>query len=66
MLFVSIFVFCVWKLIFKTKFVKPEEADLVTGLREIEEHEMEYYEEVQKIDKKQLSWFVRIGDKIFG
>ncbi|GME79603.1 unnamed protein product [Ambrosiozyma monospora] len=39
MVFVNIFLFVFWKFLKKTKFVKPEEADFITGLAEIEEHE---------------------------
>ncbi|ODV61197.1 uncharacterized protein ASCRUDRAFT_75908 [Ascoidea rubescens DSM 1968] len=66
MLFISIFVFCMWKLVFKTKFVKPEEADLVSGLREIEEHEIKYYQELETRNKKDLNMVQRVLDWIFG
>lgn len=43
MVFVDIGIFILWKLIKRTKFIKPEEADLVTGLAEVDEHERKYY-----------------------
>lgn len=43
MVFVNIGLILLWKLIKKTKMVNPAEADLVTGLDEIEQHEYEYY-----------------------
>lgn len=47
MVFIAIGVFTLWKLIKRTKFVKPAEADLQTGLEEIEEHEYQYYAELE-------------------
>lgn len=47
MIFVSAAVFIAWKLIKRSKFVKPAEADLTTGLDEIEEHEYQYYAELE-------------------
>ncbi|GMM29864.1 hypothetical protein DAMA08_026090 [Martiniozyma asiatica (nom. inval.)] len=44
MVFVDIGIYVGYKLIFRTKFVKPEEADLFTGIAEIEEHERIFYE----------------------
>ncbi|GME91690.1 unnamed protein product [[Candida] boidinii] len=52
MVFVNIFIFCSYKLIYRTKFVKPEDADLTTGLAEIEEHEAEYYKEFSEKQEK--------------
>ncbi|CAH6723978.1 general amino acid permease Agp2p [[Candida] jaroonii] len=43
MVFINIFLVFFWKIFKKTKYVKPEDADLATGLEEIEEHEYEYY-----------------------
>lgn len=43
MLFVTIAVFLVWKVWKKTKFIRPEDADLQTGIEEIEEHEYQIY-----------------------
>ncbi|CAK9441141.1 uncharacterized protein LODBEIA_P50100 [Lodderomyces beijingensis] len=51
MIFVSLAVFIAWKLIKKTKFVKPSEADLTSGLDEIEAHEFEY--NAQKGDEQE-------------
>ncbi|CUM65841.1 uncharacterized protein PRCAT00003490001 [Priceomyces carsonii] len=63
MVFINIFGFVSWKLIKRTKLVKPEEADLKSGLEEIESHEYDlYYDEGEKIDfpkkwhQKILSW----------
>ncbi|ODV81684.1 uncharacterized protein CANTADRAFT_19302 [Suhomyces tanzawaensis NRRL Y-17324] len=43
MIFVAIAVFSFWKLLKRTKVVKLSEADLYTGIEEIEEHEYEIY-----------------------
>ncbi|RCK59405.1 General amino acid permease AGP2 [Candida viswanathii] len=56
MVFVSLFVFIVWKLIKRTKFVKPSEADLTTGLEEIERHEYEYYAQMEASSVEQSKW----------
>lgn len=47
MIFVSAAVFILWKVIKRSKFIKPEEADLISGLDEIEEHEYQYYAELE-------------------
>lgn len=62
MIFVSIAVYVFWKVLKRTKFVKPEEADLTTGLDAIEEHEYEYYAKLESENKnvpkyrQALSW----------
>ncbi|KAK6454790.1 amino acid permease/ SLC12A domain-containing protein [Scheffersomyces xylosifermentans] len=47
MIFVSLAAFIFWKLLKRTKFIKPSEADLYSGIEEIEEHEYEYYAEIE-------------------
>lgn len=47
MIFVTLAVFIFWKIFKKTKFVKPSEADLTTGLEDIEEHEYEFYAQLE-------------------
>lgn len=46
MIFIDIAIFVLYKLIARTKWVKPEDADLVTGLKEVEEHEELFYEKL--------------------
>lgn len=53
MVFVDIGIFLLWKLVKKTKFVKPEQADLLTGLAEIDEHEREFYAARESKGKKE-------------
>lgn len=43
MFFIACGSFISYKIVFRTKFVKPEEADLFTGLNEIDEHERRLY-----------------------
>ncbi|GME99934.1 unnamed protein product [[Candida] boidinii] len=60
MVFINIAIFFGYKLIYRTKFVRPEDADLTTGLAEIEEHEAEYYktlsEKQEEHSKKYPKW----------
>lgn len=54
MIFVDIGIFVLYKLIFRTKVVKPEEADLVSGLAEVDEHERHFY--ATHSEKQEKSW----------
>lgn len=56
MIFVSIAVFLLWKIIKRTKYIRPEDADLQTGLEEIEEHEYHYYAELEANGKSTSRW----------
>lgn len=62
MIFVSIAVFIAYKVLKKSKYIKPEDADLQTGLEEIEEHEYEFYAALeanqanQTLRHKIMSW----------
>lgn len=47
MIFVSIAVFVFWKVLKRTSFIKPEDADLFGGIEDIEEHEYEYYAKLE-------------------
>ncbi|CCH41818.1 General amino acid permease [Wickerhamomyces ciferrii] len=51
MILLDIVIFIVYKLVKRTKFVKPEEADLVSGLDEVTEHERRYIERMEKSNK---------------
>lgn len=51
MIFVSAGIYIFWKVLKRTSFVKPEEADLFTGIEEIEEHEYEYYAQLEGEDE---------------
>ncbi|CDR43996.1 CYFA0S13e01310g1_1 [Cyberlindnera fabianii] len=62
MVFISIVVYPLYKIFYRTKLIKPEEADLITGLEEIELHEAEYLE--QKAAAKQDAKVGNIWDKI--
>lgn len=56
MIFVCIAVFAGFKLLKRTKYVRPEEADLVSGLDEIEEHEYRYYAALEASGKVETKW----------
>lgn len=43
MIFVAIAVYIAYKVLKRPKYIKPEDADLQTGLEAIEEHEYEFY-----------------------
>ena len=65
MVFVSLAVFIAWKLFRRTKFIKPIDADLRTGLEEIERHEYEYYEQLEQSSNKPDNKFKSILHWIF-
>lgn len=56
MLFISMAAFIFWKVWKRTKLIKPEDADLRTGLEEIEEHEYQYYAELEANPPKMGRW----------
>lgn len=72
MIFVEIVIFVAYKLIVKTKWVEAEKADIVTGLKEVEEHEEMFYEklrEEKKIDSDgniKRNFFQRVCTFMFG
>lgn len=51
LLFIDLGVFVLYKLIKRTKWRKSSEVDLKTGLREIENHEAAYYDQLEKEGK---------------
>lgn len=60
MLLIAIGVFIFWKLWKRTKFIRPEDADLQTGLDEIEEHEYQCHAEMEANVRKERMIFDRI------
>lgn len=72
MIFVDIAIFIIYKLVWKSKWKKAEEVDLVTGLREVEEHEEWYYLVLAAKDKLagdreiKQSWHEKFFTVIFG
>lgn len=72
MIFIDIAIFVVYKVLFRTKWRNPEEVDLVTGLREVEEHEEIYYAELAKKHRLKADgqikyrWYERIETVLFG
>lgn len=66
MIFVSLAVYILWKVIKKTKFIRPADADLISGLDEIEAHEFEYKAMKEKNeDKAVTSKFKGLANWIF-
>ncbi|OBA23605.1 hypothetical protein METBIDRAFT_30043 [Metschnikowia bicuspidata var. bicuspidata NRRL YB-4993] len=61
MIFVSLAVYIFWKVSKRTKYIKPEDADLQTGLLEIEEHEYRYYAEMEAEGKTETRWSKAMG-----
>ncbi|GEQ67383.1 hypothetical protein JCM33374_g1047 [Metschnikowia sp. JCM 33374] len=51
MIFVDVAIFLVYKVTFRSKWKSPEEVDLVTGLREVEQHEEAYYAQLAAANK---------------
>lgn len=72
MIFIDIAIFVIYKICFKTKWRVPAEADLVTGLREVEEHEQWLYNKLRaenKLDKNgkiRRGWLDHISTFVFG
>lgn len=62
MLFVTIAVYIVWKLWKRTKLIRPEDADLRTGIEEVEEHEYQIYAAMEAGEHKRN----RFVDKTLG
>lgn len=71
MIFIDIAIFVGYKLIWRTKWKKAEEVDLVTGLKEVEEHEAWFYAQLEQRDKlvdgkEKRSWWDRVCTAAFG
>ncbi|KAM9906535.1 hypothetical protein OXX79_001516 [Metschnikowia pulcherrima] len=47
MIFIDIAIFVFYKVVFRSKWKKPEEVDLITGLKEVEQHEEMYYAQLE-------------------
>ncbi|CAM9018421.1 hypothetical protein WICANDRAFT_67723 [Wickerhamomyces anomalus NRRL Y-366-8] len=66
MILLDIVIYIAYKLIKRTKFVNPAEADLVTGLEEVEQHEMNYLEEQERKGKlNRDGWRSKVSGWIF-
>lgn len=68
MIFVDIAIFVFVKLFKRTKWKKSVEVDLITGLKEVELHEEEFYASMKgKIDgTEKISWSAKFFTFIFG
>lgn len=65
MLLLDIALFIGYKLVKRTKFVRPEEADLITGLDEIEQHEADYLASLALVGKSDNNKFRKVMDWVF-
>lgn len=71
-IFIDIAIFIGYKLWRRTKWRDPKEVDLVTGLREVEEHEERYFDELLKqhrLDDEghvKVAWWKRVLTVLFG
>lgn len=65
MILLDIVLYVGYKLIKRSKFVQPEEADLITGLAEVEEHEMNYLESLEREGKLHQKWYQKIAEWVF-
>ncbi|CCE87116.1 Piso0_005655 [Millerozyma farinosa CBS 7064] len=72
MIFVDIAIYVGVKLIKRPKWVKPEDVDLVTGLKEVEQHERQFYAEAEKRHALNsdgeitYNWYQRVMIFLFG
>ncbi|GMF07611.1 unnamed protein product [[Candida] boidinii] len=65
MIFIDIALYIFWKVYKRTSFVKPEEADITTGLAEVEAHER-YLAAIESTKpKKKPKWWQKIFYIIF-
>lgn len=72
MIFIDIAIFVGCKILMHTKWKRPEEVDLVSGLKEVEMHEEAFYLKLEAMDKLhesgeiKYSWWGRISTLLFG
>lgn len=66
--FIDIGLFIFWKFFKKTKWRNPKDVDLISGLKEIEDHEREYYQMLEELKKTrpEKTRLQKIFDKIIG
>lgn len=64
-IFVDIVIFIVWKIVKRTKFIKPEDADITSGLAEVAEHERLFYLHLELTSEKR-SFFGKVSKVLFG
>ncbi|CAH2351252.1 general amino acid permease Agp2p [[Candida] railenensis] len=71
-IFIDIAIFVGYKVFRRTKWKDPKDVDLVTGLREVELHEQNFYEEMQRENRLDdegkiiMNWRQKIGATLFG
>lgn len=65
MILIDIVLYIGYKLIMRTKFVPSAEADLTTGLDEVEDHEMRYLESLERQGKSDQGLLSRMMSWVF-
>lgn len=65
-IFLDIAIFILWKVIKRTKMIRPEDADLQTGLAEVEEHEKYYFAQLEQNPNQKLTIMGRVSKMLFG
>ncbi|KAG7887188.1 hypothetical protein KL936_004709 [Ogataea polymorpha] len=66
MIFVDAGLYLFWKIFKRTRYVNPLDADLVSGLEEVEAHERHLARMVEIHGKPVKHWYNRIVDFLFG
>lgn len=65
-IFLDIAIFIAWKVIKRTKFIRPEDADITTGLAEVAEHERIYYHNLESQPEEKRGFWGKISKVLFG
>jgi amino acid transporter len=65
MVLISIAIYIVYKLVYRTKFVSPMDADLFTGLEEVILHEEHYLASLEHKPYEERTWKEKMMDYIF-
>lgn len=66
LVFLDVAIFIGWKLIKRTKFIKPEEADITTGLAEVARHEQLIEEREIQEGGQPRTFLLRMSRALFG
>ncbi|GME87138.1 unnamed protein product [Ambrosiozyma monospora] len=61
MVFIDVALFIFWKFFKKTEYVDPAKADLFTGLEEIDQHEIVYFEKQRKEEGTQKGFLPKLS-----
>ncbi|CCH42196.1 General amino acid permease [Wickerhamomyces ciferrii] len=66
--FIDVGLYIFWKVLKRPSWKKSKDVDLVSGLKEIEDHEREYYEMLENSEKNQVekNLFWKLKDQLIG